>query len=592
MATLTVARPDWSYRLLPSRKIPLTLILAAYLALGVMAFWPAILHITTTPFGVESDYILAVWFMGWVPHALAHGLNPFFSHAILVPQGVNLGQNTASPLLDLLAAPLAFLSPLVRTNLLMIVAMPVSAAAGLAALRKWNVSLGPAAIGGLIYGFSPYMVGRQLGHLELMFVPIPPFIALVVASILRRQGSPTKLGIQLGLLITAQYLISPEVLAAVAVVTGVAVVFVAIGNRSQILDVARFVRRPIVLALGIAAVILAYPIWMLLAGPGHASGTPWPIENPYHNDLFSFGVPSPLQRVPLGLRSVGNRISGPAGATEAGGYIGIPLLLVSGLLAWRGRRGPRMQLAAGLFIVCAILSLGPHLDVNGRATGFPLPFLLLDHIPLLNDILPTRMNLLMFACLGALIAFGLDDLRNTASIRTSAPAVVGMLALVSVTLLPLWPQPAPYTPVPRSTLPAAIRRSIPHSTILTYPYASLYGMDPMLWQAQDGYRFDLLGGYAYHSNPGGSALYPNTMSPGLLQQFLASQGGFPVYGPAVAVNSALASSAKVTLTQADIHGVLVNRAFPGSAPVMKLFLKVLGPPTVSSGTFSLWTKLP
>ena len=473
----------------------------------------------------------------------------------------------------------------------MLVAMPVSAAAGFAVLRKWEVWLPAAALGGLIYGFSPYMVGQQLAHVELLLVPLPPLIAWTVASVLQRKGSPRRLGIRLGLLVAAQYLISPEVLAVTVVLTIVAVLFAAVRHRSQAVEVARGVWRPAVLAVVTAGVILAYPVWMMLAGPGHVTGSTWPAVNPYHNDLFSFGVPGPLQRVSLGLRSVGSRIAGPPGATEAGGYIGIPLLLVSALLGWRSRRSPRMQMAVGLLIVSAVLSLGPHLAIDGRTTTIPLPFLLLVHLPVFNDIIPVRISLEMFTCLAALVAFGLDDLRTDVGVRNSNVATVVTLAVAVVTLLPVWPPQGPYVQRPPTTLPAAIRRAIPDSTTLTYPYASLDAMGPMFWQAEDGFRFNLLGGYAYHPGPYGPDLYPGKMSPGTMQQFLASQGGFDVYGPPLTVTPALVSSAEVTLAQADVHAVIVDRAFPGSAPVVRLFSRALGPATLSAGGFSLWTAL-
>ena len=187
-----------------------------------------------TSFSYAADFDQTVWFLDWVPHALAHGLNPFFSNALYVPTGVNLAQNTSTPLLGLITAPFApVLSPLVRANLLMVLAMPISATAAFVVLRKWQVWGPAAALGGLVYGFSPYMVGQSIAHLELMFVPLPPFIALTVASILQNRGSSRRLGVQLGLLVAAQYLISPEVLAIVAILTVAAVVCVAIRHPAE-----------------------------------------------------------------------------------------------------------------------------------------------------------------------------------------------------------------------------------------------------------------------------------------------------------------------------------------------------------------------
>ncbi len=186
-------------------------VVIGYFLIGTIAFWP-VFPISGRPLGAGGDFALALWLLAWVPHALAHGLNPLFSNAMYVPTGINIAENTASPLLSLITSPLALVaSPLVRANLLTIVAMPTSATAAFVVLRKWQVWQPAAALGGLIYGFSPYMVGQSLGHISLFFMPVPPFIALTVASILGHQGPPRRLGIQLGLLLCAQYLISPEV---------------------------------------------------------------------------------------------------------------------------------------------------------------------------------------------------------------------------------------------------------------------------------------------------------------------------------------------------------------------------------------------
>ena len=78
--------------------------------------------------------------------------------------------------------------------------------------------------------------------------------------------------------------------------------------------------------MAVVAVLLAYPAWMMLAGPQHISGTTFPTVNLYHNDLFDFVVPGPLQKVSLGMRSLGNRLTAGLGPTEADGYIGVPVL--------------------------------------------------------------------------------------------------------------------------------------------------------------------------------------------------------------------------------------------------------------------------
>ena len=262
------------------------------------------------------------------------------------------------------------------------------------------------------------------------------------------------------------------------------------------------------------------------------------------------------------MRSLGNRLAAGLGA-EAGGYIGVPVLIVTGVLAWRSRRRPRTQLAAVLFLVAVLLSLGPHLAANGRGTGIPLPFVLLDRIPLLDNLLPSRFNFETDACLAALIAFGLDDLRRSpgrshrhAAARPRSGAhclcrhhprstdrhpTAEVAAWKSVHRRPPCSRRASAWPFRPATLwPSPIR--IPRTRTA----------QPMLWQAQDAYRFRLLGGYGYHTAPRATApshLFPSVMKPPELQQFLAGLHPPSAYGPPLPVTPDLVRSTRVTSVQ-------------------------------------------
>ena len=579
-------------------------VIAAYLSLGLVTYWPALSGISHRVFSGEGDFTLTVWFLGWVPHALAHGLNPFFSNAMFVPTGVNLAQNTEAPILGLLAAPvtLAF-GPLVTANLLMVLAMPVSATAAFIVFRKWQVWGPAAALGGLIYGFSPYMVGQGLGHPVLMFLPLPPFIALTVVSIFQGRGPPRRLGIQLGLLVAAQYLISPELLGTVAVLTITALVFTALRNPMKVPELARISMRPIRIALVVVFVLLAYPIWMLIGGPQHVAGSTFPLANPYHNDLLSFVVHGLLQKVSLGTQTIWTGTFWVFNPTEAGGYIGVPVLIVTGILAWKSRHSARMQLSVALFISSALLSLGPFLAVHGRATGVPLPFWLLGHLPLIDNVLPIRMSFEMDACLAAMIAFGLEDLRRASPIwgrqpdsprQPRIPAPRNIIAIITAgltlvvlvaTQLPVWP----YVSSPAVVIPTSLLRSIPAGdpVAITYPYSSgSSNTKSMLWQAEAGFRFRLLGGYAFHPDLTGSGSdLPDPMSPPGLQRFLTFEEGFY---PSTKVTPDLVATTRASLSKYDVQLIIVDRSAFRSGAVMDLFDQALGPATVSAGQFSLW----
>ena len=580
------------------RRLFTVVVVFGYFVIGLAAFWPVLPWTSDRLFGTSADSVLATWFLAWVPHALAHGLNPLFSDAILVPHGVDLAQNTEGPFLGLLTAPLAlFMGPIARANTLMILAMPASATACFVVLRKWGVWPVAAAIGGLLYGFSPYAVGQSLGHLVLVFAPIPPFIALTVVSIVRRQGSSVRLGIQLGLLVTAQFLTEPEVMTNIALVAAWGVVCVAIRYRSQVREAARPVMRSFGVAAGVALALLAYPIWMMFDGPQHYSGTAQPINNPYYNDVMSLIAPGPLQRFSLGIHFAGVPLSNPS---EEGGYIGIPLLLVAAFLTWRSRRSPRMQLAVAIWAGALVLSLGPHLWIDGHHTGVPLPFLVVQHFPLLDNLLPVRISMATAACTAAIVAFGLDDIRRT-GVRVhrhhrrssgSGGAVAGavacvVLVILVVTQLPTWPNASQ----PAGGLPTAVSDAIPtgNPVTISYPIASPFYPEPMVWQVAAGYRFRLVGGYAEHPDLTGAPTgVPDEMNPAGLDLFLEGQEAYNPYLPPVAVTPTLIATARLVAKRNDVRMLIVDRWAKGAAAVVQVFSAAFGSPSVSTARFALW----
>jgi hypothetical protein len=477
-------------------------------------------------------------------------------------------------------------------------------------LRKWKVWLPAAAIGGLVYGFGPNMVGQNLNlHVELTFVPLPPLIAATVVSILQQRGSRWRLGLQLGVLMAAQFLISPEVAAMVVIIGVAAIVLVAIRRPMLVPEVAIPVAPSVLIAGLVTLALIAYPVWMLIAGPQHVPSPAHPLDNPYNkNDLLNFVAPGPTQRVSLGLRSLGNRVDRLI--TGENSYIGIPVLVVLGYLVYRSRRVPRVQLTSVLLLLSAVLTLGPHLVVDGHSTRFRLPFLVIDHTPIFKSVLPPRFGFAVDACLAALLAFSLDEVvrgRRTRPLhssrrRMSIPGLrdggvaVCVLIVLAVTQLPVWPYPA----ASASALPTQIRRAIPAGDpiVLTYPYASYFHAEPLVWQANDHFDFRLVGGDGFtawpkSADPSGwigldRPVYPPPMNPEGLQQFLADHEGLTVYGRSPPLNRNLVGVTRATLSKYEVKVIIVDRSATGSGPVTDLFRMALGLPTATAGSFVLW----
>ncbi len=573
-------------------------VILAYLVLGFLAFTPLRPWTSTRLFGAGSDPALSAWFLGWVPHALAHGTNPLFSHALYFPQGLNLAQNGSTPLLGLLTAPLApLLSPVARGNLVMILAFPVSAAGAFFVLRKWQVWAPAAAIGGLIYGFSPFAIGEGLGHLFLIVLPLPPLIAFTLVSITRRRGRPIILGIQLGVLLGAQFLISAEIFAMIVILLVLVLGCVALRHPTNLVGDDRDLLAPVAAAVGVTGVILAVPVWMILYGAQHFAGPAQGIPNTYFNDVLSFVHPGPLQRVSLGVRAMHVPLSG--NAAENGGYVGIPFLFAAICLAWRSRRTSRMQVAVLVTFWAALLSLGTHLAVAGHTTHIPLPFDAVMRLPLADNILPVRFSFATALGLAAVIGFGLDDIRRAPRPRRRGQHIVratsldrrwayaasmATLAALIVSQLPQWP----YTSQPVRVLPAQIRSAIPSGdpVAVAYPYPSWLSVEAEVWQLQDGFSFNLMGGYALQPNPlGRASLAPNPTNPPDLSVFLMGLEA----REAPSMTSGLVVASRAALLEDGVRVVIVDKSAPGGPSAMALFQDALGRPKVVAGSFALWS---
>src|SRR5262249_50932666 len=156
----------------------------AYFGLSVIPYWDFWIAGGARIAGKGGDVADEAWFLEWVPYALVHAHNPLITNWGNFPFGVNGVANTSVPLLGLLGTPvtLAF-GAFATVTLFFTLAFPLSSLSAYLLFRRW-VRWRPAAFaGGLLYGFSPYLVAQGLGHLNLVFVPLPPLIFLVLCNI-------------------------------------------------------------------------------------------------------------------------------------------------------------------------------------------------------------------------------------------------------------------------------------------------------------------------------------------------------------------------------------------------------------------------
>ena len=581
-----------------------------YAGLALLANWPAwpgdpSRTRAITSFGVigATDIDAGTWFLAWTPFALAHHVNPFFTTVLNYPRGVNIAQNTAMPLLGLLASPVTWLvGPVASMNLMLWLALALSATSMYLVLRRFVHRELAAFAGGLLYGFSPWVVDQDLYHLNLAFVPLPPLIFLCLYELLRPgQGRPLRWGGGLGAAVVAQFFVSPEVCATTLLVGGMATLVVASAAPRQIWPTVLRAKAGLAWAGTVVGGCLAYPVAMMFRGPYHFVGTPNPGGE--GADLLNPVLPGSLVRVTLGHLGVlgSNLVFG--NTSENGGYLGIPLLLLLVVIVVRYRRRRLVRLMAVMLVASDVLSLGNHLVVNTHRTSFPLPFNLVQGYPVFNAMLQVRFGLYVVLFASVLVAVGVDSVSAPRRAARVAWAGYGLGALSVVTLVPRFPLPTAPAGIPAYFSGSAVHAIRPGGVVLLSPYPSVFDPVGQLWQAAAQDRFQMFGGYALFSSGGPPtggipAPYPPPLQPLDVQMFLTGEAdGTPfLSGPIPPLDLALECDTRAFLLTNDVDTVLTGpvpnfiRADP--AAIDLLFTFALGQPSLVDGPVKAWYHVP
>jgi hypothetical protein len=563
-------------------------VLAIYLALGVVLWWHAWSGGASASIpGGSGDPDQDVWFLAWALHALENGNNPFFTHALYAPQGVNLLANPSILALGVLFAPVtAIFGPLVAFNVAVTVAPAASALAAFFAIRRY-ATWGPAGfVGGLCYGFGPFVTtDLRFGHLHLTFLVIPPLIFLVLDELFVRERPPKRhLGVLLGLLVVIQFFISTELLALTIIVAIIGMLGLAVTHRHHIRSRARRAAPDVLTAFVVAAVILAYPIWVVAAGPRHITG-------PVFRNLDNVTSTVLASVVPNGERVGVLFVSGGNGA-----YLGVPLLLLLVVALWVWRRQPALRAAAVMAAIAYVASLGPTLYVTRASTGIPLPGRLLQHLPLLSSIVPTRFGVFVDFFVGTALAIVLDRVHagdfgeltgRLGSFRVPLAAASGALAVVAVVpllLLPPWPYAVRHVVEPSVFRQRIFTTLAPGSEVREYPPVLFSDAGPLLWQAVGGIAYELADGYAIVPGSGGISTEKPAID-AISLVFAASALG-------TLKTPLSASTDRAVLQVLDRDHTMVLVVLPsarGSAVLTSALTSALGPPQQRLDGAAMWT---
>lgn len=460
---------------------------------------------------------MLMWFLNWTPWALADGRNPFVTDHIGFPGGANLLWNTAMFLPGLILAPVtAALGAVVTYNTLVTANVALSAWCAFLAFRCFDVRPWAAFVGGLVYGFSPYMLAHSAEHPNLTAAYLPPLLLVLLAEILVRQRHPPwRSGGVLGLLAVAQLLVSEELLASQALAGAIGAGLLAVLHRDQIAAKARHAGQALAVAAGVFAVIAAWPLAVQFFGPHRYRGA---AQRPglFVTDLANLVVPTKFQQLAPDF-AVARSQWWTGNPLEWNAYLGIPLIALLVVIAVRLWSRPMVRLASLLAVAMVVLSLGATLHVNGHELGLPLPWRLFSWLPLAEHLLTNRLMLYVDLMAALLIAIWMDHLASARAGTGAAPRwkVAGGGAAVVVALVPLVPAvPYPSSPrrVPEFFTSAAVRRIPEGSVALIAPWQQLYPADSMLWQVAADMRFRMAQGSFLGPDKDGRRMYGTPLS--------------------------------------------------------------------------------
>lgn len=479
-----------------------------YAAVAVVLFWPVWLSVRHVWIGLGSDTDLLIWSLRWTPYALSHGINPFFTTHLNYPTGVNLAWNPLMPVVGIVMWPVVQLAgPVAAYNVTVAGGMVLAGTAAFAMIRRFVAWWPAALLGGLVYGFSPYMTAQAISHGNLVLVASLPVLGLLIHDVAVRQvRSPLLDGLLVGVVLAVQFLAFQEVAATAVVVGAVGLAILAAARPA-------LVRRKLpyaVRALGVSAlvfvVLAGFPIYEQFFGPQHIVGAVHS-DDANVTDLLNLIVPTPALAIAPG-RATAIAATFTGNVTEWDGYLGVPLLVTCVVIVvafWKELWVRVMGLTA---LVVLILSFGPHLHVGGRSIGIPLPWAPLGALPGLNSVLPGRMAVYVDLFAALLLAKAVAAVR-AGRFRSRFARAAAALLLAAVCTVPLIPR-LPY-PTTASTVPPFFAAGAPGITAgsawLVAPFPATCPFDPehqgppcsdsdpMVWQAVTGMRFAMPGGY-------------------------------------------------------------------------------------------------
>jgi hypothetical protein len=560
-------------------------VLLGFILISLVLWWRVVFHLgTETSSGGVLDPGLIIWWLRWDLFALSHGSQVLYTRYLNAPTGASALWNTSMLALGGIFSPITSVFGAVATfNILCILGPALSAWTCSIWLRR-HVGIVASIFGGLLFGFSPFVMLEDGGHVFLSSLFLLPVIAILIENICWRSPRPWIFaGPLLGIVVSVQFFISSEVLVITAIGAVIAVLAIVAANvrsvRSRLL--------PAGLAFSVAGAVavamLALPLMSQLASSHDIRG-PVQVLDWYDSQPVDFiAAPSSVLLHSTSSAQIATQLT-----PENGFYLGIPLLILIVLACtFLVRTNKAVLVAAIVGVATFVLSLGGRLRDPGGA-GHHGPLLpwgyLEDHLHFLQDVLPVRFAIDVWLAVALIAATALDSgLR-----RFKGWAIVAIVFVAVICLIPLLPSPKTVedvSPTPSFFTSSDIHLVPRNSIALVAPIPNVYDDEAMLWQVQSGMWFAQVGGYVFYP-VGSDHRVSHYGGPPVLDRLLSVDASGSVFHGAV--SAGLRKQALLELGQTSTTCVIVGDS-TNSPEIIATVEQILGRhPDATLGGVAFW----
>ncbi len=404
---------------------------ALYAALAVVMTWPLAAEIgAELPAGGDNLYV--AWLLAWVAHASVQAPSRLFDANIFFPAEGALAFSDPNVSSGLLLSPLYYAtgSPAIVVNVLFLASFVLCGVTTVALVRDWGGAPRVAVACGLFFAFSPLRFSH-VDHVQLHAFWWMPLSLLTLDRYLR-EGRRTPLGLAVAAVVLESY---ASIYLAVFQVAALALLaLVSIGTGRARVDWRRTPRELLVAAA--VGLVLCAP----LGNAYFEASRRWAVARSLEENAYYSASPgSWLAAAPTNV-AWGGLLEGFVDPTAPWEKLLFPGLVTPLLAAWalvRERGSFLVRYGALLFVIAAVLSLGPFVTIAGTRWRLPYAWAF-DWLPPLRALrTPARWALAA--------SFGLS-LTAAAGASRLSPGIFWPIVLLSVAEACV--KPLPTTPVP------------------------------------------------------------------------------------------------------------------------------------------------